>query len=369
MAQLNPTVGELNKFAINGAGVSDNALVFGKDQNPVDSTYGFDSSTDQTGVTVFFSSKNIAPGKSTQLEVWLWNGSAWSKWTTIDGNDANFDELDSTSVNFKWTMGGTTYSKMYFNAKNLDTGMKLRVTGQEGQLVIDEDLTDGAYDQKHDFGGEGSVTAGGAQLGNASESLSTETSNRTEVISKLNVELSNLETVNFSSELSLETEIANNSTDLVTLSSSIATANANILVELSGAVSNNISAITSTDASTRTHLDALITLANAEDQKVKNKWLNTHISKVEASLANERADIRDFREDLSASVSVGLPNSMVELEFSAGQTLPSLVQSIDTELSGYVSIAANTNDLYLEDADLLLNQINTDLINWQNNNS
>ena len=90
MAQLNPTIGEFNKFAINGVGVSDNSLVFGNNQNPVDSTYGFDSSTDQTGITVFFSSRNIAPGKSTQLEVWLWNGSAWSKWTTIDGNDAGF---------------------------------------------------------------------------------------------------------------------------------------------------------------------------------------------------------------------------------------------------------------------------------------
>ncbi len=147
MAQLNPTSGKFNKFAINGAGVSNNALVFGNDQNPVDSTYGFDSSTDQAGVSIFFSSRDIAPGKSTKLEIWLWNGSTWSLWATIDGNDNKFSNLINTNLNIAWAVGGTTYSKMYFNVKNIDNGMKIRVTGQESTIIIDSDTSDGIYDQ------------------------------------------------------------------------------------------------------------------------------------------------------------------------------------------------------------------------------
>ena len=164
MAQLNPTSGKFNKFAINGAGVSNNALVFGNDQTPVDSTYGFDSSTDQAGVSVFFSSRDIAPGKSTKLEIWLWNGVTWSLWATIDGNDNKFSNLINTNINIAWAVGGTTYSKMYFNVKNIDGGMKIRVTGQESTIIIDNDTSDGIYDQSYLIGEAAATTVDEAEM-------------------------------------------------------------------------------------------------------------------------------------------------------------------------------------------------------------
>ena len=297
MAQLNPTIGEFNKFAINGVGVSDNSLVFGNNQNPVDSTYGFDSSTDQTGITVFFSSRNIAPGKSTQLEVWLWNGSAWSKWTTIDGNDAGFSELDTTSVNFTWTMGGTTYSKMYFNAKNLDTGMKLRVTGQEGQLIIDEDLTDGAYDQNYNTSDKSVVVADNIEAleGNATE-LVTETSNRENSMSELAIKLNDKETVTLSNELSLETKIANKLSDVnatsVEISNSI---NVEINSTFDGGISIEASALETVGTQASQKMSINQTLATAEDNKVQNKWY-TKLSKMEDRIPTERSTIQSTRQ-------------------------------------------------------------------------
>ncbi len=299
MAQLNPTVGELNKFAINGAGVSDNALVFGNDQNPIDSTYGFDSSTDQTGVTVFFSSKNIAQGKSTTLEVWLWNGSAWSKWTTINGNDADFSQLDATSVNFKWTMGGATYSKMYFNAKNLDTSMKLRVTGQEGQLVIDEDLTDGAYDQNYNTSDKEVVIADNTDAveSNVTE-LSSETSNREIIMSDLAIKLNDKETIALSNELSLETVIAGKLSDVSAMSVEISN---NLNVEINSTFNQGISIeaealeVLSTRFSENMSLEEAT--ADAEDIKIQSKWY-TKISKMEDRVSTERSIIRDSKQSV-----------------------------------------------------------------------
>ena len=305
MAQLNPTIGEFNKFAINGVGVSDNSLVFGNNQNPVDSTYGFDSSTDQTGITVFFSSRNIAPGKSTQLEVWLWNGSAWSKWTTIDGNDAGFSELDTTSVNFMWTMGGTTYSKMYFNAKNLDTGMKLRVTGQEGQLVIDEDLTDGAYDQNYNTSDKGVVVADNLEAleGNATE-LVTETSNRENTMSELAIKLNDKETVTLSNELSLETKIANKLSDVNVMSVEISSSYENSL-NFTNSISIEASALETVNTQASQNMSINQTLATAEDNKVQNKWY-TKLSMMEDRITTERSIIQSTRQ------AVDLPGSQAD---------------------------------------------------------
>ena len=363
MAQLNPTVGELNKFAINGAGVSDNALVFGNDQNPVDSTYGFDSSTDQTGVTVFFSSKNIAPGKSTTLEVWLWNGSAWSKWTTINGNDAGFSQLDATSVNFKWTMGGTTYSKMYFNAKNLDTGMKLRVTGQEGQLVIDEDLTDGAYDQNYNTSDKGAVVADNAEAieGNVTE-LSIETSNRENIMSDLAIKLNDKETIALSNELSIETDIASKLSNTDVMSVEISNSfSAEINTTFSQGISIETEAIETLSTLNSNNMSINESLADAEDNKIMSRWY-TKLSQMETRIPTERSIVQGSRQsvDLPGERTDGLLDSELgmgtnkvfdiletweslddAMSITLSQQIPSTNSMISTLSTTIASVASN----------------------------
>ena len=202
-------------------------------------------------------------------------------------------------------MGGTTYSKMYFNAKNLDTGMKLRVTGQEGQLVIDEDLTDGAYDQNYNTSDKGVVVADNLEAleGNATE-LVTETSNRENTMSELAIKLNDKETVTLSNELSLETKIANKLSDVNVMSVEISSSYENSL-NFTNSISIEASALETVNTQASQNMSINQTLATAEDNKVQNKWY-TKLSMMEDRITTERSIIQSTRQ------AVDLPGSQAD---------------------------------------------------------
>ena len=233
MAELNPTFGKFNKFDII-KGTSQSPLIFGNNEQPSGDSFGFDSSSNQSGVTVFFGNY-INENTETQLEVWLWDGSIWEKWTTINGQDSNFVNLESKGVNFAWTMEGSTYSKMYFNAKNLGEGntFKLRVTGHIGNILIDDYRPDGVYDL------EKMITP------NRTVSLDVENSNREEAQNSLESDISVEKTRALSKKTSLSTELNSVDDAITSLESSISVVEASIDSEIKSVTSNRVSFSTS----------------------------------------------------------------------------------------------------------------------------
>lgn len=266
MAELNPTFGKFNKFDIL-KGTSQSPLIFGNNEQPSGDSFGFDSSSNQSGVTVFFGNY-INKNTETQLEVWLWDGSIWTKWTTINGQDANFGNLESKSVNFAWTMEGTTYSKMYFNAKNLDEGdtFKLRITGHIGNILIDDYRPDGVYDLEKKVAPKRTV------------SLDVENSNREEAKNSLESDISVEKDRALSKKISLSSELSLVNDATTSLESSISVVEASISSEISSVTSNRVSF----SASLSNEADQMISEINEKDANFMlgdgSTWLDQKVS-------------------------------------------------------------------------------------------
>ncbi len=266
MAELNPTFGKFNKFDII-KGTSQSPLKFGNNEQPSGDSFGFDSSSNQSGVTVFFGNY-INKNTETQLEVWLWDGSIWTKWTTINGQDANFGNLESKSVNFAWTMEGTTYSKMYFNAKNLDEGgtFKLRVTGHIGNILIDDYRPDGVYDLEKKV------------APNRTVSLDVENSNREEAQNSLESDISVEKDRVLSKKTSLSSELNLVNDATTSLESSISVVETSIESEISNLTSNRVSISTSLS----NDADQMISEINEKDANFMlgdgSTWLDGKVS-------------------------------------------------------------------------------------------
>ena len=330
MAQLNPTSGKFNKFAINGAGVSNNALVFGNDQNPVDSTYGFDSSTDQSGVSVFFSSRDIAPGKSTKLEIWLWNGSAWSLWATIDGNDDKFSNLINTSVNIAWAVGGTTYSKMYFNVKNIDGGMKIRVTGQESTIIIDSDTSDGIYDQNYLIG---EVSATGVDETEMSSMVST----RESVTGTLEKEIKDDDTVSKQGEMELLISVAKAEKSKSELNTS-AEVKLNSLVD-DMSIEKSIREAT-VEGLPSYYNESIAAHISSADVSIKAVHLTSVVSSLESEISGQASLIEDV--DV-VSIVTSLDNHRVAISNSV-----SIIKGDNALVDTYTELISYANEIDLE---------------------
>jgi len=266
MAELNPTFGKFNRFDII-KGTSQSPLIFGNNEQPSGNSLGFDSSSNQSGVTVFFGNY-INKNTETQLEVWLWDGSIWTKWTTINGTDANFGNLESKSVNFAWTMEGTTYSKMYFNAKNLDVAdnFKLRVTGHIGNILIDDYRADGVYDLEKKV------------APNRTVSLDVENSNREVATNNLESDTSveKDRVISKKTSLSSELNLVNDAT--TSLESSVSVVETSIESEISSLASNRVSISTSLS----NEADQMISEINEKDANFMigdgSTWLDGKIS-------------------------------------------------------------------------------------------
>lgn len=266
MAELNPTFGKFNKFDII-KGTSQSPLKFGNNEQPSGDSFGFDSSSNQSGVTVFFGNY-INKNTETQLEVWLWDGSIWTKWTTINGQDANFGNLESKSVNFAWTMEGTTYSKMYFNAKNLDEAgtFKLRITGHIGNILIDDYRPDGVYDLEKKV------------APNRTVSLDVENSNREEAQNSLESDISVEKDRVLSKKTSLSSELNLVNDATTSLESSISVVETSIESEISNLTSNRVSISTSLS----NDADQMISEINEKDANFMlgdgSTWLDQRVS-------------------------------------------------------------------------------------------
>lgn len=268
MAQLNPTFGKFNKFDI-VKGTAQSPSVFGNDVQPSGQNFGFDSSSNQSGVSVYFG-KSLRAGLSTQLEIWLWDGSSWSLWTTLDGNHANFKNLEGNTVNFAWTMEGTTYSKMYLNAKNLNNKtMKLRVTGQIGNILIDNDRADGTYDLELKVSPTGNT-----------ESITPENSTRQAAIESLEGDKLIEKNRANAAKLSLEAEISLNESKINTIKNSSETELISINQEI---IDQHVSAKASAETSVLTYRNSIITEINSKDEDLKigdgTTWLDTEYAK------------------------------------------------------------------------------------------
>jgi len=151
MAELNPSTVTQHEFKLkNNLTLHPSSYapdVLQANTPPTNSSQGFEASSTQTGVGVFIPTNRINPNSDSKLEIWLWDGTTWGLWTTIDGKDPNFGNLDSNTINFAWVINGVTYSRMYFNAIHAaGSNFRLLVTGYDSPIAVDGDTSDGVYD-------------------------------------------------------------------------------------------------------------------------------------------------------------------------------------------------------------------------------